>query len=372
MTKTEAYQLIEKYLNGQLDAAALADFEQQLATNPALSQELQQFKEVTGTLRFYNQRKALKQKLMALHEEMEPRAKTLITPFGGKEKRRIFWNQHYATMAVAASVAILTVFGTLLSVDLWRSMGQQQAARYSALRREVEGIKKSQRDIIRRGIASPDSKAAPREYDPGNFSGTGFAISADGYLVTSYHVINGADSVFIENRAGERYKVKSIFRDKTHDLAILKVEDAAFTSFANLPYAFKSSESELGEKVYTLGYPREDMVFGEGSLSSRSGFEGDTTSYQISIPVNPGNSGGPLLDNQGNLIGVISGKQLDLQGAAFAVKSAYLKQLIAQISLDSLDTPINLPQKNLLAGTSRTKQLKRIEDFVFVIKVYNK
>ena len=370
MRKIEAYKQIEKYLNGQLDAQALSDFEQQLATDPFLSEELRQFKEVSSTLRFYNQRKALKQKLAAIHEEMEPRAKPLVTPFGGKEKRRIFWNQHYATIAVAASVAILTVFGTLLSVDLWRSMGKQQAARYSALRREVEGIKKSQRDIIR-GITVPGTKTVPKEYNPGNFSGTGFAISADGYLVTSYHVISGADSVFIENRAGERYKVKSIFRDKTHDLAILKIEDAGFTSFANLPYAFKSSESELGEKVYTLGYPREDMVFGEGSLSSRSGFEGDTTSYQVSIPVNPGNSGGPLLDNQGNLIGVISGKQLDQQGAAFAVKSAYLKQLIAQLSNDSLDSPIRLPHKNQLAGTSRTKQLKRIEDFIFVIKVYN-
>jgi serine protease Do len=270
---------------------------------------------------------------------------------------------------VAASVAILTVFGTLLSVDLWRSMGQQQAARYSALRREVEGIKKSQRDIIR-GITG-ESKSAPKDYDPGNFSGTGFAISSDGYLVTSYHVINDADSVFIENRAGDRYKVKSIFRDKVHDLAILKIEDEGFTSFENLPYAFKSSESDLGEKVFTLGYPREDMVFGEGSLSSRSGFEGDTTSYQISIPVNPGNSGGPLLDNQGNLIGVISGKQLDLQGAAFAVKSAYLKQLLEQLSTDSLEAPIRLPKKNLLAGASRTRQLKSIEDFVFNVKVYN-
>ncbi|MGV3640520.1 MAG: trypsin-like peptidase domain-containing protein [Adhaeribacter sp.] len=373
MKRTEAYQQIEKYLQGQLSGQDLSDFEQQLATDPVLAGELRQMKELTTTLRFYNRRRALKQQLATIHEEIAPPAykQPLVNPFAGRENRRIFWNQHYATIAVAASVAILTVFGTLLSVDLWRSMGQQQAARYSALRREVEGIKKSQRDIIR-GITGPATKTPPKEYDPGNFSGTGFAISHDGYLVTSYHVISGADSVFIENRAGERYKVKSIFRDKTHDLAILKIEDAGFTSFDNLPYAFKSSESDLGERVYTLGYPREDMVFGEGSLSSRSGFEGDTTAYQVSIPVNPGNSGGPLLDNQGNLIGVISGKQLDQQGAAFAVKSAYLKQLVEQLSNDSLEAPIRLPKKNLLAGASRTRQLKSIQDFVFNIKVYNK
>jgi S1-C subfamily serine protease len=123
--------------------------------------------------------------------------------------------------------------------------------------------------------------------------------------------------------------------------------------------------------VYTLGFPREDMVFGEGSLSSKTGFEGDTTSYQISIPLNPGNSGGPLLDSQGNLIGVISGQQLDQQGASFAVKSAYLKQLVEQLSQDSLEVPIKLSNKNYLAGTSRPDQLKKIKDYVFVIRVYN-
>ena len=372
MKKLETYHWIEKYLAGQLTGEELSNFELRLKTNPALAEQLQQYQEVTNTLKQYNQRKALKQKLNTIHAQtVEPPQKKVITPFGNKEKRQIFWSQHYATIAVAASVAILTVFGTLLSVDLWRSMGKQQAARYSALRREVERIKSSQR-AINRAITGTGTNAVPKiETDPGNFSGTGFAISSDGYLVTSYHVVSGADSVFIQNSAGQQYKVKKIYRDPAHDLAILKVSDDNFTGFGTLPYSFKATDSDLGERVYTLGYPREDMVFGEGSLSSRTGFEGDTTSYQISIPVNPGNSGGPLLDNQGNLIGVISGKQLDLQGAAFAVKSAYLQQLVEQLSQDSLDTPIKLSKSNLLAGASRTRQLKRIDDFVFVIKVYN-
>ena len=372
MRKLETYHWIEKYLAGQLAGEELSNFELRLKTDPALAEQLQQYQEVTDTLHFYSQRKSLKQKLNAIHaESFEPQTKKVITPFGNKQKRQIFWNQHYATIAVAASVAILTVFGTLLSIDLWRSMGKQQAARYSALRREVERIKNSQR-VISQAITGSGTNATPKsEYDPGNFSGTGFAISADGYLVTSYHVVSGADSVFIQNRAGQQYKVKSIYRDQVHDLAILKIADDNFPGFGSLPYAFKASESDLGERVYTLGFPREDMVFGEGSLSSRSGFEGDTTSYQISIPVNPGNSGGPLLDNQGNLIGVISGKQLDLQGAAFAVKSAYLKQLVEQLSQDSLEAPIKLARTNQLAGASRTRQLKKLEDYVFVVKVYN-
>ena len=376
MKELEAFSQIEKYFNDQLSPEELTRFENQLQTDSEMAEYYRQYLQMDGALRFYSKRKALKEQLNAIHYQMEAKAEVnpaaerkVITPFGDKQKRKIFWNQHYATMAVAASVAILTVFGTLMSIDVWRSMGKQQNARYTALRREVEKIKNSQRAIAK-GISGFGTPVANKPI-PANFSGTGFAISSDGYLVTSYHVVKDADSVFIENRAGERFRVKNIYRDQTHDLAILKIDDQNFTSFGSLPYAFKSDLSDLGERVYTLGFPREDMVFGEGSLSSKTGFEGDTTSYQISIPLNPGNSGGPLLDSQGNLIGVISGQQLDQQGASFAVKSAYLKQLVEQLSQDSLEVPIKLSNKNYLAGTSRPDQLKKIKDYVFVIRVYN-
>ena len=377
MKELEAFNQIEKYFNDQLSPEELTFFEQQLQTDPAMAEFYRQYLELDGTLQFYSRRKALKAQLNAIHNQMEakpevqntPAERKVITPFGDKQKRKIFWTQHYATMAVAASVAILTVFGTLMSIDVWRSMGKQQNARYTALRREVEKIKNNQK-AIEKGIPGLGIKTAPKTI-PANFSGTGFAISSDGYLVTSYHVVKDADSVFIESRAGERFRVKNIYRDQAHDLAILKIDDANFTSFGSLPYAFKSDLSDLGERVYTLGFPREDMVFGEGSLSSKTGFEGDTTSYQISIPLNPGNSGGPLLDNQGNLIGVISGQQLDQQGASFAVKSAYLKQLVEKLSQDSLEAPIRLSRRNSLAGASRQEQLKKIKDYVFVIRVYN-
>jgi len=377
MKELEAFKQIERFYNNQLSPEELAQFKLRLKADPDFAEYYRQYQQLDGTLRFYSRRKALKEQLTAIHHELETSPasaptttdRKVITPFGDKQKRKIFWNQHYATIAVAASVAILTVFGTLMSIDVWRSMGKQQNARYTALRREVEKIKNSQRAIAK-GISGVATPGAARPI-PANFSGTGFAISSDGYLVTSYHVVKDADSVFIENQNGQRYKVKNIYRDQAHDLAILKIDDAGFSSFGSLPYSFKSDLSDLGERVYTLGFPREDMVFGEGSVSSKTGFEGDTTSYQISIPLNPGNSGGPLLDSQGNLIGVISGQQLDQQGASFAVKSAYLKQLVDQLSQDSLDSPIKLSKRNYLAGASRPEQLKKIKDYVFIIKVYN-
>lgn len=361
MLEYRAYEQIERYLSGEMAVEEQQAFEALLHTDLRLADQVREHKQLLDSMQQYGKRQSLKHRLHNIHAEME--AENMVaTPNNWK----IFWNRHKQTIAVAASVSLLSVFGTLWSVQQLKAPVQQQTARYVELRREVERLKKTQTAIIN-GI-NDASKPAPRA---AAFSGTGFAISADGYLVTSSHVVEGADSIMIENKTGLKYKVSEVYRDEIHDLSILKISDPAFSGFGKLPYTFKTTESELGEKVFTLGYPREDIVFGEGSLSSGSGFEGDTTSYQVSIPLNPGNSGGPLLDDKGNLIGVISGKQAGQDGAAFAVKSAYLLQMVHELPASTTMTPMSLPKYNSLLGNSRPQQLKKLKDYVFVVKVYN-
>jgi serine protease Do len=89
------------------------------------------------------------------------------------------------------------------------------------------------------------------------------------------------------------------------------------------------------------------------------------------IPVNPGNSGGPVMDEKGNVIGVITGKQTQTSGVAFAVKSNYLLKAIQSIPADSLSKSLNLSTKNTLASLSRTQQIKKLRNYVFMVKVYN-
>lgn len=367
MLEYRAYEQIESYLKNEMAADEKAAFEVLLRTDVRLAEQVREHRQLLHAMRSFGQRQSLKEQLNRIHTEME--SETAVdtstpTPAGWK----VFWNRHTQTVAVAASVSLLSVLGTLFSVQQLKAPVRQQTARYVELRRDVELLKKTQTAIIN-GI-NDATKPIPR---PAAFSGTGFAISADGYLVTSSHVVEGADSVLIENKAGQKYKVVEIYRDQIHDLSILKVSDPLFTSFGKLPYTFKTSESDLGEKVYTLGFPREDIVFGEGALSSATGFEGDTTAYQISIPLNPGNSGGPLLDDKGNLIGVISGKQAGQEGAAFAIKSAYLLQMINELPKTDTSAAIALsqPQKNALSDQNRPQQLKKLKDYVFVVKVYN-
>ncbi|GAB3239684.1 hypothetical protein GCM10027346_33150 [Hymenobacter seoulensis] len=393
--KTEAdyYALFEAYRSGELAPDERADLERRLAADPGLERQLQEFEALTGTLTAYGRRLALRRKLHAIHADMDAEQAVRLTPLAKaadederherfatgqaprpmlrisrtEEKLRDFWNGHRATMMVAASVAVLAVFATLLGLEMYRAAQKPSLYGYTVLRREVERIKQTQRSMNR---TLNQIDAQPEKANPGKFSGTGFALTADGYLVTSYHVIQGADSLLIEGRDRQRFRAEPVFTDVAHDLAILQIKDQQFKGFGRLPYAFKRGQSDLGERVYTLGYPREDLVFNDGSLSARSGFEGDTGFYQISIPVNPGNSGGPLLDDKGNLIGVISGRQMDVQSAAFATKSSYLMRLVDSLSAAGAGKPYNMPRNNQLSGTSRPQQIRKLQDYVFVVKVY--
>jgi S1-C subfamily serine protease len=150
---------------------------------------------------------------------------------------------------------------------------------------------------------------------------------------------------------------------------VLKIADSTFKT-QPLPYSLKSQGLKLGEEVFTMGYPRDEIVYGKGYISAKTGFNGDTTAYQVSIPVNPGNSGAPLLDSRGDIVGIVTGKQTTSDGIAFAVKSAHLKRLLEEMPKDKQLKKDQL-HKNHLDGLNRVDQIKKLEDFVYMIKVYN-
>ena len=384
MTEADYYALFEAYADGELAGPARANLEALLAADPALALRYADFAEMTDTLRSYGQHQQMRQQLQSIHAAMlmAEAPEEITQPEMGlshsvnpilrisRTERRLreFWSGHRATVGVAASVAILAVFSTLLGLEWWRTAKIQPSLYgYNVMRREINNLKQNQR-VLNRTIQRIDGSITPLPVS--KFSGTGFALTSDGYLVTSYHVIQGADSLLIEGHDRQRYHAEPVYSDVKHDLAILRITDKKFTGFGRLPYAVKSGQADLGERVFTLGYPREDVVYGEGALSARSGFEGDTAFYQVSIPVNPGNSGGPLLDERGNLIGVVSGRQNDAQSAAFATKSSYLVRLVDSLAAAKPATPYHLPHFGQLAGTGRAQQIKKLQDYVFVVKVF--
>jgi S1-C subfamily serine protease len=183
-------------------------------------------------------------------------------------------------------------------------------------------------------------------------------------------VVKESDSVAIENSTYGRLKAKVIYSDAQNDISILKILTPGFKTKKNLAFSIASNEAELGEYVYTLGFPREDIVFGEGSISASSGFHQAANAYQVSVPVNPGNSGGPLLNSHGDLIGIVSGVQTETAGAAFAIKSSRLLEVATHEAIDSLSVPLVFPKQNTIKNLSRIQQIKKWKEFVFVVRVY--
>ncbi len=215
--------------------------------------------------------------------------------------------------------------------------------------------------------------ASQNPSEPIDAAGSGIAISRDGYIITNYHVIKNAKKIEVElhpERIPVTYNAKIVGEDSKTDIAILKIDDLNFKQLENLPYSFQPQLVDVGEEVFTLGYPLtatmgSEIKLTDGLISSRTGYQGDTNTYQISVPVQPGNSGGPLFDKKGQLVGIIKAKHAHAENAGYAVKARSTLNLI-----ELLDYEIQLPTQNTLKNLNLTEQVKILSDFVFYIKVY--
>lgn len=351
MSELELSEKIDQYLQGKLEGQSLSDFQEMIRKDPVLAAKIKEQITLLEKLRYYNQRKELKEKLESFHQELDHLKPT-------KNNQRFLYISK-SSLAMAASIsAVLLVSVSFYFGFIYSSKGKH-ISEYQLLSKEMKKIEEAQHAIIKDLNASKNTAIAEA-----HFSGTGFLISSQGYILTSNHLIKNADSIFAENSQTGRIKVQKVYTDTQHDIALLKIGEEECKALGKIPFLLKKKGAELGEKVFTLGFPREDIVYGEGSVSSGSGYEGDTLAYQISIPLNPGNSGGPLLDEQGNLIGIISGKNPGAEASSYAVKAEYIREFL------NYDKDIAVPQKNSIAYMKRSEQIKKLKPFIFNIRVY--
>lgn len=361
-----ATDIFEQYLAGRLSAADKLRFEEQLKADEVFANAFREHKRLVESLKIHSDRTELKKKLKAIHEEEFGVNSKIIS----LQRNENFAIKHGRTIAVAASAAVIAVLSTVAMLSTGGYLLKQQSNEITRLNREVLVLKASS-DAVIGEITKGNKKPV---YAPANLEGTAFGINNKGYILTSFHMVKGADSVFIENSHTERTFAKLVYCDPKLDMAVLKIGNKELTKNWQVPYMLKDKVTDVGEKVFTMGYPRKDMVYGEGSLSSLSGYSNDTNMYQISIPVNPGNSGGPLLDENANVVGLITGKMTSAEGTGFAIKSRQILNSINNLAADSIKqdlTPQN-SKKAGLKGLKRTEQIKRINPYVFNVLVYKK
>lgn len=236
-------------------------------------------------------------------------------------------------------------------------MNQKEAAEY------VSALKEEKADLP--DLPPPYRPKETRE-EIGYSTGTGFFVSNAGHIITNYHVVEDAKKITIFNADGSSLVAEVLKRDPANDVALLKVESRS--SGLEL-----SANIEKGEQVLTIGYPLISVQGQEskvtfGNLNALSGVKGDVRFAQIDVPIQPGNSGGPLLNQQGQVVGIVTATLNVIQtlresgslpqNVNYAVKSDYVLPLLRKVP--DASPPMTTP-------SSRTDLIRQAGDSVVLV-----
>ena len=275
--------------------------------------------------------------------------------FDGQEQARLFATANQPNMLTAvmpanvvrtfqkASLMVATAGRAVLNFDL-TSTGPVIAALANCVTRvKADGLSKA--GDFTKGATKPAATADKQGTPPATKSvraksGTGFVVSANGHIVTNNHVIDGCSDLK-GNLTGEAAMVlRVVSSDANNDLALLQAPSTAtFKEFARI----RDRSIRSGDSVVAIGFPyhgllTSDFTVTTGIVSSLSGMRNDSRFLQISAPVQPGNSGGPLFDTTGQIVGVVTGKLDALRIAVatgnipeninFAIKTGALRDFL--------------------------------------------
>ena len=210
--------------------------------------------------------------------------------------------------------------------------------------------------------------------------GTGFLFNSRDYIITNYHVVKGANSIEVKFPDGEIIKASVQAKDSQNDIAVLKLAKSPSTQIPDLKFG-DSSKVRPGDKVFTIGYPASSILgknqkITDGIISSVTGINDDPTMFQITVPIQPGNSGGPLFNERGEVIGIttasLSLNAIQSLGAVpqnvnYAIKSSLVNNLLTTIPKTLLSNRgiVVVPNK---PGNSLSDFFERVSNNVVLIE----
>ncbi len=365
MEDTLLLQAIERYLDGSMLADEKTYFEELRKNTPGIDQMVVEHQMFLQQMDEYAADRNIKSSLHQAHAKLTARGDIHEggeLSFKGRVVHML--NRYKRVTAIAASVGGVIALAISALMLYFSPVHNNQLQQLS---RDVERIKNN---LQVQGAQINEVKSKLPQNSRLVLSGSGFLIDAKGYIVTNAHVLKGSGAI-VANSKGEEFYTKIAYIDAARDLAILKINDEDYTPLKSLPYSISKGDIELGDEVFTLGYPRNDITYNKGDVSARTGYNGDTTSWQIQMSANPGNSGGPVLNKNGEVIGILSNREVSAEGVTFAIKSKNIFRLVNEFKADSSVQKIKLPVVSNLKGQDRATQVKKMEDCVFLIKTYN-
>ncbi len=355
----------ERYLNGEMNAEEKAMFEQLRRTNQEVDQLVVEHTFFLQQFERYGGMREMKHTLHDVHNQLLQDGAIKEEVLSSSAKVVNLWKRYKRTITIAASIAGVTALSISSMTLLVAPKGTEKAL--TDLSKKVSVLEQTQRrqaNQINTFISKLEPGTVIKE------SGSAFLVDTKGYLVTNAHVVKNAKGTIVLNSKGDEFKAVIVSVDEAKDIAILKIQDKDYKVSGSLPYSIRKSSTAIAEPIFTLGYPRNEIVYGEGYLSAKTGFNGDTLSCQIAVAANPGNSGGPVFNRNGEVIGILSTKETKAEGVVFAIQSKYIIDAINELKKTNAEVDVKLSTKSSLRGMDRVQQASKIQDYVYMVKVY--
>jgi S1-C subfamily serine protease len=361
---------VERYIRGEMNPDERLHFENLRKTNSEIDQLVVEHTLFLQQMNRFGEWQRFHSTLNEVHTDLIEQGKINADELKGKAKVVYLWNRYKKVTAIAASIAGITAL--TMSVLVWSISPKTSNADLEKLDRKLmrneiktDILKEKVQDIGNEKIDRDNRKDHPAiNYVKG---GTAFMIDGKGFMITNAHIVQYSTNITVVNTKGEEFNAFVVQKDPVRDVAIIKIDDSKFKPSV-LPFGISKAAPHLAEPIFTLGFPREEIVYGEGYVSARTGYHGDTLSCQITIPANPGNSGGPIFNRNGEVIGILSSKETGTEGAVFAIQSKYIYQAIDEVRKNPIYQTVRLSSKSLLMGMDNQQQVGKISDYVFMVK----
>ena len=354
----------EKYVRGEMNKEEYAQFEELRTKHPEIDQLISEYSFFLKELEKYSNKKNYINKLKIISSSIT--TKGFVNNKNNNGRIINLWRKHKKTIAIAASIAVIVSISCATLISVFSPIKQDN------LKPLVEKLK--EQDVkyknLENKIGELDNTAVQKPKIESKFRATGFMIDANNnILITNAHVVKeAAHKLVVENNKGDQYDAEAIFIDENNDIAMLQITDPAFEHLTPVPYTIKKNGVDLGERFFMMGFPKQEIVYSEGYVSAKNGHEMDSTCYQLSSAALEGNSGSPIINEQGEVIGVIASKENNENSIVYAIKSSQIIHSINEMKKIKENNLIQLPNKTNFNKTSRTNQIKRIQDYIFMIK----